>query len=176
MIADDEAPQRPLSEKLDREGGVFVEPDAREVSCDPDEEPCAPDEYVNDPENRSAGVPGTVDDLPLPFGVDESTAADQHLVMEGPTEPAGESREDAEAAEDQGAADEKELWAQQSQLFDEDKASGVNVRGFDEEEIPEILDAMGEDAEDVLPDSPGGTSATGDWTTPEHGGFPEHED
>jgi hypothetical protein len=175
-MIDDEAPQRPFSEKLDREGGVLVERDAHKIACDPDEEPCAPDEYVNDPEDRSTGVPGTVDDVPLPFGVEEPEAADQHLVMEGPSKPAGESREDEEAAEDQGAADEEELWTEQSQLFDEDQASGIDLRGFEEDEAPEILDALGDDAADPLPDFPNGTSATGDWTAPEHGGFPERED
>jgi hypothetical protein len=168
--------QRPFDEKLDRESGVFVEPDANEVLCDTDEETCAPDDYVADPGERDGGLPGTADDVPPDFGLQAPAPNDEHLVLTGATKPAGRSAEGSDAAEDLGKADEAELWRQQKVLVEEDEASGLKLAGFPDEEIPEILDAMGDDAADPLQDFPNGTSATGDWTAPNHGGFPERED
>jgi hypothetical protein len=175
MFADDDSAQRQFDERLDREGGVFAESDAKEVACDSEAEPCAPDDYANDSEARENGVPGTVDDAPLSFGLDSSAAADQHVVLEGATKPAGDSKEAADTADDLGSTDEKELWAEQQTLVEEDDIGGLKLKGFPEEEIPEILDAMGDDAADPLQDFPNGTSATGDWSAPEHGGFPVRE-
>jgi hypothetical protein len=175
MFADDDAAQRPIDERLDRESGVFVEPDAREVACDPDEAACAPD-YVNDAGAPEEGIPGTVDDAPMTFGLENPPASDSHLVLEGATKPGGESKESEKAAEETGKADEGELWEQQVALVEEDEIGGLNLKGFPEEEIPEILDAMGDDAADPLQDFPNGVSATGDWSAPEHGGFPERDD
>lgn len=176
MFADDETPQPLFDEKLDREGGALFEPDAHEVSCDPDAEACAQDDYVGDPEARELGIPGTADDVPLDFGLENPSAADQHVVLEGETRVGGESAEAKDLAEDQGAADEAELWSEQSALLEEDAESGLKLASFPEAEVPEILEAMGDDAADALPDFPNGTSATGDWTAPDHGGFPERED
>ena len=81
MFADDESPQRQFDERLDRESGVFVESDTKEVGCDSDEQPCAPDDYANDPEPRETGIPGTVDDAPLDFGLEIPAPADQHVVF-----------------------------------------------------------------------------------------------
>jgi hypothetical protein len=168
--------QRPFDEKLDRESGVFVEPDGRQIACDPEAEACAPDDYVNDPEVREIGVPGTVDDTQLTFGIEVTAPSDEHLVLDGATKPAGASHEKSDAAEDVGQADESELWGEQKVLLDEDEVAGLKLRGFPEEEIPDILEAMGDDAAEPLQDFPNGTSATGDWSAPEHGGFPERED
>lgn len=176
MFADDESPQRQFDERLDRESGVFVESDTKEVGCDSDEQPCAPDDYANDPEPRETGIPGTVDDAPLDFGLEIPAPADQHVVVEGAAEPAGDSREATEDAEDTGSVDEKELWKAQGELVEEDQAEALDLAGFPEEVIPEILDAMGDDAADPLPDFPNGTSATGDWSGPEHGGFPDRHE
>jgi hypothetical protein len=176
MFADDDTAQRPIDEHLDRESGVFIEPDAREVTCEPDTESCAPDDYANDPGARENGIPGTVDDAPLTFGIEAPPAADTHVVIEGATHPGGKSEESAKAAEESGSADEKELWGQQAALLEEDTAGALKLDGFPEEEIPEILNAMGDDAADPLQDFPNGVSATGDWTAPEHGGFPERKD
>lgn len=176
MFADDDTAQRPTDEHLDRESGVFLEPDGREVVCEPDEATCAPDDYANDPGARENGIPGTVDDAPLTFGIESPTAADSHLVLEGTTKPAGASEESDKAAEDVGKADQGELWDQQVALVEEDEIGGLNLKGFPEDEIPEILDAMGDDAADPLQDFPNGRSATGEWNAPEHGGFPERED
>ena len=168
--------QRPFDEGLDREGGVFIEPDAREVVCNPDEVACAPDDYVSDPGQRDSGFPGTADDVPLSFGIETQSADDEHLVLEGATKPSGASREKEEASEDLGKADESELWGEQKALIEEDEKEGLKLDGFPEEVIPLILEAMGDDAADPLQDYPDGTSATGAWTAPEHGGFPERDD
>jgi hypothetical protein len=68
-----------------------------------------------------------------------------------------------------------ELWGQQRQLIREDEAEGLDLEGVSEERIGALLDAMGDDAAEVLQDSPNGTSATGADSPldPEHGGFPE---
>lgn len=174
-MVNDESTQRPFDEKLDRESGIFLEPDAREVGCDTSAEACAPDDYVNDAGARETGVPGTEDDVPPTFGLETPLAADQHIVLEGATKTQGETLEPVDAAEDQGTADEKELWAEQLALLEEDVAGGLNLRGFPDEEVPDILEAMGDDAADPLQDFPNGTSATGDWAAPEHGGFPERD-
>ena len=168
--------QRPFDEKLDRESGVFVEPDNHEVVCDTDEAGCAPDDYVADPGARDPGIPGTADDLPLTFGIETQAPNDEHLVGEGATKPAGHDREKADDAQDAGKADEAELWRAQKALVEEDEVAGLKLDGFEEEEIPAVLEAMGDDAADPLQDFPNGTSATGDWTAPEHGGFPERKD
>jgi len=176
MFVDDDEAQRPFDEHLDRESGVFVEPDAREVTCEPGAEPCAPDDYANDPDVRRSGIPGTLDDQPLSFGLDTPAAADEHVVLEGTTKPAGETLERADAVQDIGKADSDELWSEQSALVEEDEIAGLNLSGFPEEEVPEILGAMGDDAAESLPDFPNGGSATGDWASPDHGGFPERKD
>ena len=175
-IRDQQADQRPFNEDLSRESGVFVEADGGEVTIDTDDSGAAPDDYVADPGERDPGLPGTSDDLPLTFGIETQAPDDQHLVMEGATKPSGHTREKAEAREDLGKADEAELWRAQKALIEEDEKSGLKLDGFDEEEIPAILDAIGDDAADPLQDFPNGTSATGVWSTPEHGGFPERKE
>ncbi len=68
---------------------------------------------------------------------------------------------------------EPDLWGEQSALVEEDEDAGLQLEGFAGDEIPMILKAMGDDGAEVLPSSPGGTSATGAAEEPEHGGFPE---
>jgi hypothetical protein len=70
---------------------------------------------------------------------------------------------------------EPDLWGKQSALVEEDEDAGLKLEGFAEDEIPKILAAMGDDGAEVLPGSPGGTSATGANAEPEHGGFPERD-
>jgi len=70
---------------------------------------------------------------------------------------------------------EPDLWEKQSALVEEDEKAGLKLEGFSDEEIPRILQAMGEDAEEVVPDAPGGTSATGAIRESDHGGFPERD-
>jgi hypothetical protein len=105
----------------------------------------SPDDYTNDPDLMSSRVPGTVDDIPASLEADTDSL---------------------------GATDEAELWNHQKALIEEDEG-GLKLEGFPPEEIPDILEAMGDDAADPLADSPNGTSATGLWSGPEHGGFPD---
>lgn len=105
----------------------------------------SPDDYTSDPSPEAPGVPGTADDVPASYGEDE-------VPLGGPPEG--------------------ELWRRQKPLIEEDEKEGLKLEGFPVEEIPEILEAMGDDAGDPLDDAPNGTSATGLWGTPDHGGFP----
>lgn len=169
--------QRPFDEKLDRESGVFVESDAREVGCGPEGEPCPPDDFADDPyTSHSEAVPGTVDDIPLTFGVQLPKANDNHLVPDAKSHQAGPSAPAEEHEHEQGSADARELWRQQKALVEEDEASGLDLSAFPEADAADILGAMGDDAADALPDAPGGVSATGEGGEPEHGGFPERRD
>lgn len=68
-----------------------------------------------------------------------------------------------------------QLWGVQRALIEEDVEEGIKLDGFDEDAIPHILDAMGDDAAESLQDAPGGTSATGSVSAPDHGGFPERD-
>lgn len=70
---------------------------------------------------------------------------------------------------------EPDLWGKQFALIEEDEEDGLKLEDFSEDEIPQILAAMGDDSAEVVPDSPGGTSATGADGEPEHGGFPERK-
>lgn len=86
------------------------------------------------------------------------------------------SRPDDEGRDiDLGEDLDPELWGVQRVLIEEDTTAGIKLEGFDEDAIPRILDAMGDDAADPLQDYPGGTSATGSVSEPDHGGFPERE-
>ena len=109
----------------------------------------SPDDYTSDPNPDASGVPGTVDDVFNGFG---------------------------EEAAPLGGALEDELWRRQKALIEEDEKEGLNLDGFPDEDIPLILEAMGDDAVDALADAPNGTSATGLWGTPDHGGFPPRSD
>jgi hypothetical protein len=106
----------------------------------------SPDDYTNDPDQKPSGNPGTIDDVPSSFDEDADPSA---------------------------TSDEAELWGHQKALIEEDEQEGLRLEGFAEKEIPDILGAMGDDAADPLMDAPNGTSATGLWGEPEHGGFPE---
>lgn len=176
MSADDDRAQRVFDEHLDRESGAFIEPDAREVSCGQREEQCAPDDYANDPESGQAGIPGTVDDVPLDFGIEIPVPAEQYMVLEGTTRIQPEPVSADSAGEDDSVADERELWLAQAGLVEEDELEGLSLETFSEDEIAEIIEAVGDDAADPLPDSPDGTSATGDWAAPDHGGFPDRRE
>jgi len=109
----------------------------------------SPDDYTSDPNPETSGVPGTVDDVPASYGEDAGLL---------------------------GGAAEAELWRRQRTLIEEDEKEGLKLEGFPAEEIPDILEAMGDDAGDPLDEAPNGTSATGLWGTPDHGGFPQRDD
>ena len=110
-----------------------------------------------------------------PVAVQE-VPADEHLVLEAAVAPGGESQDLKDTREEQGTADENELLDNQQPLISEDKATALKLEGFPEEEVPDILGAMGDDAEEVTPDYGNGLSATGEWNTPEHGGFPDRNE
>lgn len=150
-------------DELEREGGVFVSKNGgHEVGCDDDE--CAPDDYVEDPVNDE-GVPGTVDDLPYDYGVETPRAADEVLESHDRTAAwgVGETRgvdKDAEAP--LGRPEERELWRKQKPLIEESEREERHYAGLRDEDIPDVADASAEDAAEVLPDAPEGTSATGE--------------
>jgi hypothetical protein len=121
----------------------------------------APDDYSADPDSGSHPGPGTVDDLPLDYGQELPDPADQHLIPDHAKLRRGECREDEIAREDLGIADEDELWSAQQALVDEDEHSGLRLEGLGDTRVGAVLDAMGDDAAETLPDAPEGKSATG---------------
>ncbi len=121
----------------------------------------APDDYSADPESVSHVGPGTIDDLPLDYGQELPEPADQHLIPDHAKLRRGECREDEIAREDLGLADKDELWSAQRALVEEDERTGLRLEGLPEDRVDAVVEAMGDDAEDPLPDAPGGTSATG---------------
>lgn len=87
--------------------------------------------------------------------------------------PAIDPVEEDEA--DTWTAGEKGLWSKQRALIQEDEDDGLKLEGFADEQARRVLDAMGDDVAEILPDSPNGTSATGSLDEPDHGGFPNRE-
>ncbi|TLM98135.1 MAG: hypothetical protein FDZ75_03075 [Actinobacteria bacterium] len=160
--------QEQAGKNLQYDNGVFYETGSRRVDTSG-----APDDFVEEPW-EPGDDPGTIDDIPYTMGVETPAPADQLLNVEGPTRLAGHpAKEETERPE--GAADERRLWERQKPLIQEDEDDGLKLEGFGEEVIPAILDAMGDDAAEPLPDFPNGTSATGSVNEPDHGGFPERE-
>jgi hypothetical protein len=151
-------------EELVREGGVFVSRGGgREVG--PADEDRTPGDYAQD-RDADDGVPGTRDDLPYDFGVETTEAADH--VINGPDNVnagfggMGSTGSDGDRGESPlGAADERELWNKQLSLIEESDAEEAHLIGLDEADARRIRDAEAEGAEDPLPDSPEGESATG---------------
>ena len=165
-------------ERLRRdESGFLVEDNTgTEAGCDPDIERCAPDDYSGDP-HAGDDVPGTPDDVPYSLGEELPDPADEELTVVDDVGARAPSRRPAPDQEPPiGAKDEAELWRRQKPLVAEDEDDGLKLEGFEEEEVPDILEAMGDDAAEPLPDFPGGTSATGSVGEPEHGGFPERKE
>jgi hypothetical protein len=149
-------------EELVREGGVFVSrSDGREA--DEDEARLA-DDYVEDP-GAGDGVPGTVDDLPYDFGIENAVAADQ-LVASADSRVTGFGSPGETGADDDsepallGRPEERELWAKQRHLIEE-VDEPARYAGLSDEEAAALDEASGEDAAEVLGDSPEGKSATG---------------
>lgn len=149
---------------LRREGGVFVSAaGGRKVECDDD---CAQDDQVEDPVNEP-GVPGTVDDIPYDYGTESAQPADAALNSidsgrswrVGATGPAGDAD-----PQPLGRPEERELWAHQRQLIQEGEANEREYGALDEDDLHRIVESSIEDVADVLPDTAGGTSATGSVT------------
>ena len=158
----------PDDDAYEREEGVLVpRTSGHDVGCDEDQDWCAPDDIVEDPVNDEH-VPGTIDDLPYDYGVELPVATDQQLLSidQGPLsgfgDPGHTEADDVDAGESPlGAVDERELWRHQRALIDEASDEGRRYRGLDEKSVRSVEAAVGEDAGEVLPESPEGTSATG---------------
>lgn len=150
-------------EELVREGGVFVSRNGgHEVHED---EMRASDDYIEDP-GTGDGVPGTVDDLPYDFGLENANAADQLLESSGRGHGVGSKVGHTGADDDSeppelGGPEERELWKKQRGLIQEASEHEAHYAGLDEDRIAAVDAALGEDAAEVLPDSPEGKSATG---------------
>jgi hypothetical protein len=150
-------------EELVREGGVFVSRNGgREVSSD---ESRLADDYIEDP-GSGDGVPGTVDDLPYDFGIENAAAADQLLQSSGRGRGVG-SKVGRTGADDDieppplGGPEERELWKKQRALIQESGDEEARYAGLSDDLAARADAASGEDAADVLPDAPEGKSATG---------------
>lgn len=172
-----EREQHVFDEKLEREGGVFIEPQHTQVDCNSPDAGCATDEYPEDPfsiDNR----PGTVDDPTYSMGVELPNAADQHLVPEGGTHQGGRPAPDEEREWEPGELEERDMWRRQRALIEEDADDGIKMpAGTSDEQAERILDAMGDESADNVPDMTQGGSATGEPTTaPDRGGFPERDE
>jgi hypothetical protein len=157
---------RPFEEEqYQREGGVFVPVNGgHEVGCD--ETSCAVDDLVEDPLNDD-GIPGTPDDLPYDYGVELPDAADQQ-VLSAEHRHSGYGNMGSTGAPDDdttesplGSVDERELWRHQRGLISESDDEAARWEGLAESDLPRVADAIGDDAAEVLPDAPGGSSATG---------------
>ncbi len=161
-------------EDLERQGGVFVSHHGgREVA--PEERDRPTDDLDEDPWTDD-GVPGTTDDLPYDHGVDLSTPAD-HLILSPERRNSGfgdmgeTGVDDREQEPPLGAVDERDLWHRQRGLIDESGDEAARYAGLTDADIPRVEAAVGEDAAEVLPDSPEGESATGSGNEPSRGGF-----
>lgn len=158
----DDDGRREAAERLERSEGVLMEPGAgRHVGSDPAGGRYAPDDYSADPYSTSRPGPGTVDDLPLDYGQEFPAPADQHLIPDHAPLRKGITRECVDVNEDSGRADTEELWSAQRALVEEDERSGLRLEGLDESRAGAVLQAMGDDAAEPLPDAPEGKSATG---------------
>lgn len=168
-----EREQHVFNEKLEREGGVFIEPQHTQVDCnDPENLGCAPDEYPEDPyavDNR----PGTPDDVTYSYGLELPNAADRHLVPEGATHQSGPPAPDEEREFEPGERDERDLWRRQRALIEEDADSPKLPVGMSDEDGRRVMGAMGDDEGDEASEDATTVSATGFPSTEDSGGFPE---
>lgn len=167
---------RPAKEPVERDHGVLLGGSdgtrrigIREGEGGTTQDDVAEDAYVGDER------PGTVDDVPYSLGTEEYAPADTEVGRTGATREGGGTAPAEELETDIGRRDERELWARQRQLREEDAEDGIKLAGFSDEQARRVVDAMGDEAHEVLPGSPNGTSATGSTTEAEHGGFPERE-
>lgn len=175
MTPDDEfvSPEDEESQRrLQHEEGVLSNAEGgREVECEPDKEACAPSDFTEEPFDDD-GTPGAPDDLPYTLGQETSPAAD--LRVDGPGIPPA-ARAPEEETEDE-TAEERELWERQQTLLGQDEEIGAGLEDLSEADGKRVLDALGDDAAESLPDWPEGTSATGAGGRPDHGGFPDREE
>lgn len=165
-----ERDQHIFDEKVDKEGGVFIEPQHSQRDCNTPGNECGPDEYPEDPyaiDNRT----GTGDDMTYSFGVELPNPDDQHLVPEGHYRRGHRGpATDYEVETELGDKDENDLWGRQQELIEEDVNDGVKMPvGMNDEDAEKVLDMMGAEFSE---EDQAETSATGEPTTgPDHGGF-----
>lgn len=169
--------QHLVNERLEREGGVLIEPQHTGVGCEQEDPACAPDEYPEDPvaiDNR----PGTVDDLTYSQGVQPPKANDLQFFEESRSGHSGPSAPDTERDKPLGQADEDELWQAQEKLTQEDEASGIRLpEGMSDEDGERVLDALGDGSAIDTSEDIAGRSATAEpGLSEDHGGFPEREE
>ena len=151
-------------EEYTREGGVLIPVNTgHEVRHE--DGTIAPDDIVEDL-IADEGVPGTPDDLPYDFGVDVSQPTDQVIAsLDHRASGYGSVGHTGAGADTQepplGAEDERELWARQRPLIEESGDEAARYAGLADDDIRRVEAAVGEDAAETLPDSPGGSSATG---------------
>lgn len=165
--------QHIFDEKLDREGGVFIEPQHAEKDCNnPDQRGCAPDEYPDDPyaiDNR----PGTPDDVTYSYGLEHPSPADQHIVPEGGVHQSGPSAPDEEREFEPGEREERDVWRHQRALIEEDADSPRMPVGMSDQDAERVMGAMGDGEGDDASEDVAEVSATGSTNAEEHGGFPD---
>ena len=110
-----------------------------------------PGDEVDDIPTSDRNHPGTVDDVP--YSMDQDRPG-----YRPPLEPKATGNE------------ERDLWRQQEPLINEDREQSLHLEGFPDSEIPDILDALGDDAAE---DSQGETvEARIGMRGPDHNGFP----
>jgi hypothetical protein len=150
-------------EELVREGGVFVSRNGGHEAGG--NETRIADDYIED-QGTGDGVPGTIDDLPYDYGLEQTSPADQLLRSADSRMRGHGGTGETGAAEDiepppLGAPEERELWRKQRGLIQESGDEAARYAGLSDAEAAALDEASGEDAADVLPDAPSGTSATG---------------
>lgn len=151
--------------ELVREGGVLVPAsDGREVGPDEDEGPRSDVAAEPIPDDD---LPGTVDDLPYDYGIEDPEAAD-HLINAPERVSAGfgggMGRTGSDEDRDEpplGRPEERELWSKQRQLIQESDREEVHLRGLEGLDLEAVDDAEAEDAEEPFQEAPDGTSSTG---------------
>jgi len=115
----------------------------------------APDDYVDDPLAREAAAPGPSTTCRT-ASASRSRCQMTSIWFSRDRLAGREVREADEAEDDLGTRDAADLWRHQKPLVEEDERAGVKLEGFPEEEVPKIMDALGDDAADPLQDFPNG--------------------
>lgn len=150
--------------ELVREGGVLVPASGgHEVGPEPDEGPVSDVATEPIPDDD---LPGTRDDLPYDYGLEDPEAAD-HLIGAPENVDAGFGGMGRTGSDDDGdepplgRPEERELWSKQRQLIQESDREERHLRGLDGLDLEAVHDAAAEDAEEPFQEAPEGESSTG---------------
>lgn len=157
--------------KLEREEGVIRADGAgTDVGCEPAEAGCTSPEMGEETSDDDP-VGGTPDDLPYTLGEETPDALDERMPNIRPVHldqvlhpPRSVSEDDEDPDADSG--EERDLWDRMSTLSEQDEGIGSDLEGVSEEQAARIMNAMGDDAAEVLPQAPEGVSATGAGSEP----------